>query len=100
MVAMANIDDRWTSAGKDGQRVPNSRYGSGQRWRARYYDSAGHQHARHFPRKIDAQRWLDSVVTAVGSSGITKTLTLHTGSVTSLNSVMPRPRAIFFKGSS
>ena len=67
MVAMANIDDRWTSAGEDGQRVSNGRYGSGQRWRARYYDSAGHQHARHFGRKIDAQRWLDSVVTAVGT---------------------------------
>ena len=29
------------------------------RWRARYYDDAGKQHARHFPRKTDAQRWID-----------------------------------------
>ncbi|MGN6600694.1 MAG: site-specific integrase [Actinomycetes bacterium] len=34
-------------------------------WRARYRDVAGKEHARHFPRKIDAQRWLDEVTTAV-----------------------------------
>ncbi|MFW5472308.1 tyrosine-type recombinase/integrase [Knoellia sp. CPCC 206450] len=31
------------------------------RWRARYRDDGGKEHAKHFPRKIDAQRWLDSV---------------------------------------
>lgn len=31
------------------------------RWRARYRDDAGKEHARHFDRKIDAQRWLDEV---------------------------------------
>ena len=35
------------------------------RWRARYRDDAGKEHAKHFPRKIDAQRWLDEVTTAV-----------------------------------
>jgi integrase len=35
------------------------------RWRARHRDAAGKEHARHFDRKIDAQRWLDSVTTAV-----------------------------------
>lgn len=34
-------------------------------WRARYRDAAGKEHARHFPRKVDAQRWLDEVTTAV-----------------------------------
>lgn len=29
------------------------------KWRARYRDDAGMEHARHFERKIDAQRWLD-----------------------------------------
>lgn len=29
------------------------------RWRARYRDTAGKEHARHFTRKVDAQRWLD-----------------------------------------
>jgi integrase len=35
------------------------------RWRARYRDDAGREHARHFDRKIDAQRWLDEVTAAV-----------------------------------
>lgn len=34
-------------------------------WRARYRDAAGKEHARHFPRKVDAQRWLDGVTSAV-----------------------------------
>ncbi len=35
------------------------------RWRARYRDAAGDEHARHFARKVDAQRWLDGVTSAV-----------------------------------
>ena len=34
-------------------------------WRARYRDDADREHARHFARKVDAQRWLDEVTTAV-----------------------------------
>ena len=37
---------------------------SGQ-WRARYRDGAGKENARHFNRKVDAQRWLNSVTAAV-----------------------------------
>jgi len=29
-------------------------------WRARYRDPSGKEHARHFPRKVDAQQWLDT----------------------------------------
>jgi integrase len=29
------------------------------KWRARYRDATGREHARHFDRKVDAQRWLD-----------------------------------------
>lgn len=29
------------------------------RWRARYRDAAGKEHARHFARKVDAEDWLD-----------------------------------------
>ena len=29
------------------------------RWRARYYDDDGKQHERNFPRRVDAQQWLD-----------------------------------------
>jgi integrase len=41
-----------------------SRYESGQ-WQARYRDAAGRQNAKHFRRKVDAQRWLDDVTSAV-----------------------------------
>lgn len=64
---MANIDDRWTSPAPDGSRIPNARHGRGLRWRARYYDASGKQFSRQFDRRIDAQRWLDSVTTAVGT---------------------------------
>lgn len=33
-------------------------------WRARYRDAVGKEHARHFVRKVDAQRWLDEVTTS------------------------------------
>ncbi|MGN8245274.1 tyrosine-type recombinase/integrase [Cellulomonas soli] len=35
------------------------------RWRARYRDDAGKEHARHFARKVDGQRWLDEVTASV-----------------------------------
>jgi integrase len=35
------------------------------RWRARYRDEEGREHARHFRRRQDAQRWIDEVTTAV-----------------------------------
>jgi integrase len=34
-------------------------------WRARYRDDAGREHARHFARKVDAQRWIDEVTASV-----------------------------------
>lgn len=36
-------------------------------WRARYRDSAGREHSKHFQRKVDGQRWLDEVTTSVVS---------------------------------
>jgi integrase len=41
------------------QKRPNGK------WRARYRDTSGRQHARHFARKVDAQRWLDEVTASV-----------------------------------
>ena len=35
------------------------------KWRARYRDEAGNERARHFDRKIDAQRWLDEISSTV-----------------------------------
>jgi integrase len=37
------------------QKRPNGK------WRARYRDQEGREYARHFPRKVDAQDWLDEV---------------------------------------
>lgn len=34
-------------------------------WRARYRDAAGKEHARHFARKVDGQRWLDEVTASI-----------------------------------
>jgi integrase len=34
-------------------------------WRARYRDADGREHARHFLRKVDAQRWLDEVTASI-----------------------------------
>lgn len=41
------------------QKRPNGK------WRARYRDQEGREYARHFPRKIDAQDWLDEVTADV-----------------------------------
>lgn len=35
------------------------------RWRARYRDSSGREHSKHFARKVDGQRWLDEVTASV-----------------------------------
>ncbi|MGW1137612.1 site-specific integrase [Streptomyces zhihengii] len=35
------------------------------KWRARYRDAAGREHARHFERKVDAQRWLDEETASI-----------------------------------
>ena len=37
------------------------------RWRVRFRDSSGSEHAKDFKRKADAQRYLDAVTTAVGT---------------------------------
>jgi len=37
----------------------------GGQWRARYRDAAGKEHSKHCARKVDAQQWLDGVITAV-----------------------------------
>jgi integrase len=41
------------------QKRPDGRY------RARYRDPSGREHARHFARKVDAQRWLDEATAAI-----------------------------------
>lgn len=63
-MASKSIADRWTVI-QDGKRVRSGRYGQGKQWRARYRDANGKEHARHFERKIDAQRWLDEVTASI-----------------------------------
>lgn len=57
----SGVEDRWRKA--DGTRSAND--GKGNRWRARYVDEQGREHAKGFARKVDAQRWLDEVTAAV-----------------------------------
>src|SRR5680860_14659 len=47
-------------------------------WRARYYDDAGKQHARHFPRKVDAKAWIDTVTASVVRGDYTDPKTART----------------------
>ncbi|MFI9846500.1 tyrosine-type recombinase/integrase [Nonomuraea sp. NPDC051941] len=35
------------------------------KWRARYRDADGKEHARHFDKRIDGQRWLDEVTASI-----------------------------------
>lgn len=60
------MEDRWykKSRGEDGGTVltPTQLQGSGARWRARYVDGSGREHAKGFARKIDAQQWLNQQV--------------------------------------
>ena len=59
----AGVEDRWsTAAGK-----PSANHGKGKRWRARYVDDRGREHAKGFTRKVDAQRWLDTQTAAIMS---------------------------------
>ena len=55
-------EDRPRSDGS-ARTVPSSEHGRGLRWRARYVDDEGREHAEVFARKADAQAWLDDEVT-------------------------------------
>lgn len=65
----AGVEDRWTKTIRDEhdnrQTVPSAQYGKGKRWRARYVDSSGREVAKGFGRKVDAQKWLDEVTSAI-----------------------------------
>src|SRR6478752_1222272 len=69
----AGVEDRWTKTIRDEhgneKKVPSARNGKGKRWRARYVDDEGHEHSKAFDRKVDAQVWLDSEVTAKLATG-------------------------------
>jgi integrase len=62
----AGVEDRWTKTVRDAdgnsQTVPSAAHGKGMRWRARYVDARGREHVKGFARKVDAQKWLDTIV--------------------------------------
>ena len=57
----AGIEDRWSKSVRDengeSRTVPSVAAGKGLRWRARYVDDSGREHAKGFGRKTDAQAW-------------------------------------------
>jgi integrase len=59
------VEDRWTRTVRDEHGntriVPSAAHGQGKRWRARYVDDDGREHAKGFGRKVDAQNWLDDI---------------------------------------
>ncbi|MDO3315702.1 phage integrase family protein [Mycobacteroides abscessus subsp. abscessus] len=59
----SGVEDRWTKANGE----PSASHGKGKRWRARYVDDHGQEHAKAFIRKVDAQKWLDNQTAAVVS---------------------------------
>ncbi|QUD84614.1 site-specific integrase [Gordonia polyisoprenivorans] len=65
----AGVEDRWTKAVRDANgnetRVHSAGHGRGKRWRARYVDDRGQEHAKGFARKVDAQGWLDAQTAAL-----------------------------------
>lgn len=62
----AGIEDRWTKTVREldgtAKTVPSATHGKGSRWRARYVDDHGREHAKGFGRKADAQNWLNRQV--------------------------------------
>ncbi|KMO79881.1 MULTISPECIES: tyrosine-type recombinase/integrase [Mycolicibacterium] len=62
----AGVEDRWNKTAHDEQgnscTVPSANHGKGSRWRARYVDDYGKEHAKAFTRKAQAQAWLNKQV--------------------------------------
>ncbi|MGE2690083.1 tyrosine-type recombinase/integrase [Mycolicibacterium pulveris] len=69
----AGVEDRWSKTVRlpDGttETVPSAAHGKGKRWRARYVDDEGREHAKGFTRKSDAQAWLDTEITSAFVTG-------------------------------
>ena len=57
------VEDRWIKS--NGEKT--NRHGVGMRWRARYVDDRGREHAKAFKRKVDATHWLDNRPRAIVS---------------------------------
>lgn len=62
---MASISKRATTRVAVDEKSGRQRTVTSERYRARYRDEAGVEHARHFVRKVDAQRWLDEATAGI-----------------------------------
>jgi integrase len=62
----AGVEDRWYKTVREesgtAKTVPSANYGKGGRWRARYVDDRGREHAQTFSHKARAQRWLNKQI--------------------------------------
>jgi len=65
----AGVEDRWTKTIRDehgnARTVPSATHGQGKRWRARYVDDEGREHAKVFATKADANAWLQTEMAAL-----------------------------------
>ena len=62
---MASISKRIVTRMAVDERTGREKAVTIERYRARYRDEAGKEHARHFAKKAQAQRWLDEVTASV-----------------------------------
>ena len=62
---MASISKRTTTRAVVDEQTGREKTVTVERYRARYRDEAGKEHARHFVKKAHAQRWLDEVTASV-----------------------------------
>ena len=62
---MASVTKRSSSRVVVDEKTGKEKTVTVERYRARYRDEAGKEHARHFAKKAAAQRWLDEVTAAV-----------------------------------
>jgi integrase len=59
----AGVEDRWTN--RKGE--PTARHGAGKRWLARWVDPDGNERSKVFDRKVDAQKHITNVTTAIAT---------------------------------
>ncbi|MGN7859494.1 tyrosine-type recombinase/integrase [Microbacterium sp. 22303] len=59
------VEDRWWVRDGDGNKIASRNHGQGLRWRARYHDETGKEHAKRFRLKDEAQTWVDKQAAAV-----------------------------------
>ncbi len=62
---MASISKRTTKRVAVDEKSGRQKLVTSERYRARYRDEAGVEHARHFLKKLDAQRWLDEATAGI-----------------------------------